>query len=595
MLRLAEDPLRKAAEVALQRLAAGEPPSIIESERVEFTEDRSRRGAHGEFLDRGDSTNEGAALSVADAAACQANSGGGVVVVGVSNRDGRRTGSDLDREWLRRRIWELTGQRLTCQVDAVELDGTRLLVVLAPSAMELLRVRGAAKHRVGPQCVEIDASAWMAGHAQRMGFDWSAQDSGVPRSAVRAAAVQVARDLLVESGEGGAARLAGATEGDLLRRLRVLSEAGTLSNAGALLFTASVHGPVLDYRRRDVAGGDARLWLDRGGLSVLEAFAGIDQAIEQANRVVPFRGGSLVIGQIAAVPRSAAREALVNAVAHRDWAIDAPIVIEFIGDVLAVTSPGGFVPGVTSGNLLTGARARNPALADILRALRVAEREGIGVDRMYREMIRLGHSPPDIVEQSGPAVRCALIGGPPDERVLTLVSTLEPPELAESVDIALLIHTLQRRPTIDDAALAEVLQKTSAEAANVLEIAGRARFRAVPLVVPTARTEAYRRPHYRFGDAVRQLFGGRLPYHRTPLEDVVEHVVAFVAQHGQIKSGDYAELFGVGANHASRMLARLASPEGGNVLAHGPQVRGRNAHYVPGPGFSTDGSATEPP
>lgn len=77
----------------------------------------------------------------------------------------------------------------------------------------------------------------MAAHAQRMGFDWSAQDSGVPRSAVRAAAVQVARDLLVESGEGGAARLAGATEGDLLRRLRVLSEAGTLSNAGALPLT----------------------------------------------------------------------------------------------------------------------------------------------------------------------------------------------------------------------------------------------------------------------------------------------------------------------------------------------------------------------
>ena len=38
------------------------------------------------------------------------------------------------------------------------------------------------------------------------------------------------------------------------------------------------------------------------------------------------------------------------------------------------------------------------------------DKQGIGVDRMYREMVTLGHQPPRIVEEPGPRVRARLGG-----------------------------------------------------------------------------------------------------------------------------------------------------------------------------------------
>ena len=54
-------------------------------------------------------------------------------------------------------------------------------------------------------------------------------------------------------------------------------------------------------------------------------------------------------------------------------------------------------------------------------ALRLAEREGIGVDRMVRDMLAVGHQAPEISEESGPTVRVALIGGDPDPEVSVAV------------------------------------------------------------------------------------------------------------------------------------------------------------------------------
>ena len=67
---------------------------------------------------------------------------------------------------------------------------------------------------------------------------------------------------------------------------------------------------------------------------------------------------------------------------------------------------------------------------------------------------------------------------------------------------------------------------------------------------------------------------------------MIDHVVAFVRRHGQIKNSDYVELFGVSAAHASTVLKDLASTDGGRILRPGRQPnRGRFAHYVAGPGF----------
>ncbi|EQD52754.1 transcriptional regulator with HTH domain protein, partial [mine drainage metagenome] len=85
--------------------------------------------------------------------------GGGAIVLGVAD-DGTRIGTELDPEWLRHRIWQLTERRLTVAVRAVDLNGTRILVLTTHEAIEPIRFEGKLKWRVNDNCVEVDPTSW---------------------------------------------------------------------------------------------------------------------------------------------------------------------------------------------------------------------------------------------------------------------------------------------------------------------------------------------------------------------------------------------------------------------------------------------------
>ena len=566
----------------------------MESERLDCTEDPAKIDRRGRPVAVRAARSDDTAEVVAQAAAGLANSSGGVVLLGVPDRvDRPLVGTEADPAWLRQRVWELTHDTLVVDIAEADLGPARILVILIPEAIELVRFRGRASHRVGRQCVEVDATTWAQTRAQRGLYDWSAESSGLTLSSARSAALEAARDLIRGSDDERHRNLATATDQDLLRRLGVSTDDGLLNNAGALLFTAA-SGRLLDHRRREVPGGDSLVRVDRDDRSLLELFRLVEDAIEASNPVTHRAAVGFGIDQLHAIPPSVIREAIANAVAHRDWTVSEPVVVEHIGDLLVVESPGGFPAGVTDANVLTAQRARNRVLADALRVLHLAERQGVGIDRMYRDMVRLGHEPPAIAQVVGPKVRCSIVGGPPDGKTLALWSETAAandtrPEL--DVDVALIVHRLRQRPAVSVSEVSELLQKPELEAAAAMRRAGELRFRAQPLVVPTARTARYRYPEIRFGDAVRELFGTALPYHRVSIEDSADLVVEHVRRHGRIKNADYSELFGVSPTHAGRMLAKLATPEGGQVLAPGRAPnRGRDAHYIAGPGFPEEPS-----
>jgi ATP-dependent DNA helicase RecG len=73
---------------------------------------------------------------------------------------------------------------------------------------------------------------------------------------------------------------------------------------------------------------------------------------------------------VADLPHIAVREAVVNAIMHRDCQAAGPVQVEHSDTRLSVTSPGDFVLGVTPQNVLTtSSRTRNPTLATALRSL----------------------------------------------------------------------------------------------------------------------------------------------------------------------------------------------------------------------------------
>ena len=94
-------------------------------------------------------------------------------------------------------------------------------------------------------------------------------------------------------------------------------------------------------------------------------------------------------------PFSAVREALVNAVAHRNYKLNGrSIEIRMYTDRLEVTSPGGLPAHITVDNIVDEHYSRNPRLVNGLYQWGYIEELGLGVDRMIEDMVSAGHVPP---------------------------------------------------------------------------------------------------------------------------------------------------------------------------------------------------------
>ncbi len=215
------DPVRAEVADLIARMDAGEViDKSHERKHIDLKEEAGRRDRSGAIVP-GPEENEPAARKLAGEAACMSNTpGGGALIVGVAD-DGALIGSDLNAEWLRHRIYELTRRLLTVDVYVATACGTRLLVVVSPSAVEPIRINDRLYWRVSNNCVEVDAATWHARRMQALHYDWSGDESSTPSSAARPQALAVARDFLSSSGDPAAEELARTPDAQLLRRLNL--------------------------------------------------------------------------------------------------------------------------------------------------------------------------------------------------------------------------------------------------------------------------------------------------------------------------------------------------------------------------------------
>ncbi len=94
-------------------------------------------------------------------------------------------------------------------------------------------------------------------------------------------------------------------------------------------------------------------------------------------------------------PPFAVREALVNAVSHRDYRIKGRrIEVRMYSDRLEVISPGGLPGYITIDNIVDEHFSRNPRIVGGLFQWGYIEELGLGIDRMIEEMVQDGHPPP---------------------------------------------------------------------------------------------------------------------------------------------------------------------------------------------------------
>lgn len=381
------------------------------------------RGATIEFLpDQSDS------VQIAESIAAFANAEGGVLLLGVTSK-GVVTGVDDPDELEHSVLKALTliepplGNPAV--PDVVEYDGHSLVGVRVGRSVERVhQVEGRFLQRQGAENLPMGSSALQQLLLERrdLPFERMVPDGVETRDVSRAAIEQYIDDLpdFDMAATGLQQRMS-----DLLRKKGILRpQDGRPTYAGLLLFGREPQqwlpsAQILFAFYMDTQMGDTfqRQQID-GTLA---------QQIQKAESFIlaNMRRGVVMEGlqriEKLEYPRAAVREAIVNAVAHRDYSIrGAETQIFMFADRIEFLSPGKLPGHVTVDNIMKERFSRNEAIVQVLSDMGFIERLGYGIDRIYRLMGDNGLPEPKL-EETANGFKLTLFG--PGDKLMLLPAT----------------------------------------------------------------------------------------------------------------------------------------------------------------------------
>jgi len=139
------------------------------------------------------------------------------------------------------------------------------------------------------------------------------------------------------------------------------------------------------------------------------------------------------------------REAVLNAVSHRDYRLGGSVFIRQFPRKLEIVSPGGFPPGITPENILWKQYPRNRRIAEAFAKCGLVERSGQGANRMFEECIKESKPKPDFSGTDDYQVSLTLWGEIQDPRFLRFLEQIGKETLASFTTQDLLVIDLVHR------------------------------------------------------------------------------------------------------------------------------------------------------
>ena len=102
------------------------------------------------------------------------------------------------------------------------------------------------------------------------------------------------------------------------------------------------------------------------------------------------------------LPTDSVRELIANAVAHRSYLEPGNIQVAIFDDRLEVTSPGMLLNNVSIKKMMEGySKPRNPAIANAFAYMKIIEKWGTGIPRIFRECTEYGLPEPELIDFDG--------------------------------------------------------------------------------------------------------------------------------------------------------------------------------------------------
>jgi ATP-dependent DNA helicase RecG len=524
-----------------------------------------------------------------EAVVCLANGRGGYLLIGVED-DGTVTGArprheagQTDPLRVQALIANGTQPPVRTTVDVVEVDGLPVVCVQVEDSLRIVgTARGLFQRRtIGgdgrPTCVPFHAHEMLAHEIDRGAVDNAAIPAfGATWEDLDPLEFERLRRMVAESGVRADSALAGLGDLDIARALGVVrSEGGELEVlTGALLLFGREEAlrrrcPTHEVAFQVVANlavevNDFFRWpLFRTAEQLLDRFSARNS--EEEIQFGLFRVG------VPAYSETAFREAVANALIHRDYTVRGAVHVQFQNDQLEISNPGGFPGGIRVDNLLVAPpHPRSPLLADAFKRAGIVERTGRGVKRIFVEQLRFGHGPPVYDRTTEHAVVAVLPGGPADLAVTRFVAQQEASGRALSLPDLQVLNELVQIGRLGTGEVAALIQMSDAEARRHLS-------RMVERGLVQARGEGKGRTWHLAAAAYRELRDPAAYVRVHGFEPVQQEqmVLNYVDAHERITRGDAADLCSLSPDQASRLLRKMT--ESDLLASHG---EGRATYYT---------------
>jgi len=503
---------------------------------------------------------------VAEYVAAFANADGGTLVLGIED-DGSPTGHSFKAEDIASFVAAPTRRLrspLSCDHQLLQIEEQEVLVIEVPRAPRAVMVAGGGfPYRIGDQVVAESEEVINALKREYL-------ERGVEQRLVDATVDDVDLSLLPEGAAG---------PGWLAARGLVLPRGGSPAvMRGAVLLAGRPPmvrwHPACSVRVFSVAGTEVRHGADRNVTQVerldlpIAALIPAAYAVARAQIRRSEKLHDLFFREVPEYPTFAWQEAIVNAVAHRDYADQGRgVEIWFFDDRMEVLSPGAPVAPVTVEALRAGTpthASRNPLIARVLVELGLMREAGEGIPRMFDEMERSFLLAPEFDVTA-------------DQRFLVRLRNTPVFETADDG----WRHLVERHTTSD--AHARVLLAHPGGFTNE-------QYRDINTV---DRDEAYRQIQDMVNAGVvlpADRAGRGATYHLSPallqagswFTARIPEIQRFLSSHRRLTNADYRRMFGVTRWVAVGELRRLVDEK---LLVLVGERRG--AHYIAGPAMES--------
>ncbi len=357
------------------------------------------------------------------------NNGGGKLVLGISDKRPRTVvGSNAFEQPERTRIGLMDKLGVTVDFENLEYDGKRVLIFTVNARPIGLPV----------QC---DGIAWVyEGDVLKMmsqeirhriynesGFDFSAQICDE-------AAIDDLDDNAIENFRQRWIEKSGKKNIKLLSKEQLLYDSGAVTDKGVtyaalILFGKneavkkylSRHEIIFEYRSKESPGPANQREEIKEGFFL--SYDRLWDLVNLRNDKQHYQEG-LFVFDIPTFNERVVREALLNAVSHRNYQMEGSIFVRQYPDRIVIESPGGLPFGITLDNILDRQRPRNRLIAEILALSGLVERAGQGMNLMYELSVQDAKPLPDFSGTDDYFVSLTLNGIIIDEEMIIIIKRI---------------------------------------------------------------------------------------------------------------------------------------------------------------------------